>query len=122
MNALRYIPVFFLVSLILYFPGNSMAQQGAGTAGETTLVSAALGEERVISISLPPEYASSGLRYPVLYLLDGRVHEQHANSAVEFLARLFELAAIELGIVETVGDLLLQLRKAKRVQRLHELL
>ncbi len=91
MNALRYIPVFFLVSLILYFPGNSMAQQGAGTAGETTLVSAALGEERVISISLPPDYASSGLRYPVLYLLDGRVHEQHANSAVEFLARYSQI-------------------------------
>ncbi len=87
MNALQRISVYFLVTLTLLFSGNSLAQQAAGNGNEITLASTVLGEDRVVSVSLPPGYESGDQKYPVLYLLDGRVHEQHANAAVEFLSR-----------------------------------
>jgi hypothetical protein len=44
--------------------------------GETfTLDSRVLGERRVINVYLPPDYATSGQRYPVLYMPDGGIKE-----------------------------------------------
>jgi predicted alpha/beta superfamily hydrolase len=44
--------------------------------GETlTLDSKALGERRVVNVYLPPDYATSGARYPVLYMPDGGLGE-----------------------------------------------
>jgi len=44
--------------------------------GETfRLGSRVLAEERVINVYLPPGYAEGDARYPVLYLLDGGLHE-----------------------------------------------
>ncbi|MEO7455790.1 MAG: hypothetical protein ABIY52_05965, partial [Gemmatimonadaceae bacterium] len=34
-----------------------------------------LGEERVVHVNLPPNYALSRHRYPVTYLLDGHVRQ-----------------------------------------------
>ena len=46
------------------------------TLGETFSVeSLALRERRVINVYLPPDYATSGARYPVLYMPDGGMKE-----------------------------------------------
>jgi len=47
-----------------------------------------LDEERTILIHLPKGYASSGKKYPVLYVLDAEFFFQQAVSAVEFLSEL----------------------------------
>jgi S-formylglutathione hydrolase FrmB len=44
---------------------------GAGTIAERTFHSAALGRDWSYNVYVPDGYASSGLRYPVLYLLHG---------------------------------------------------
>lgn len=46
-----------------------------------------LGEERRIWIYTPNGYDQTTTRYPVLYLLDGETHFQHAVSTVQFLSR-----------------------------------
>jgi predicted alpha/beta superfamily hydrolase len=45
-----------------------------------------LREERPVLISLPRTHAQSAQRYPVLILLDGDTHFQHATAAAEFLS------------------------------------
>ena len=52
------------------------------------LFSKALNEERRLNVLLPPGYAQSTARYPVIYLLDGSAHEDyfHAASLFDFLA------------------------------------
>jgi hypothetical protein len=50
------------------------------------LRSAILEEERGFTLYLPPGYAESSERYPVLYLLDGDAHFHHATGVVQFLA------------------------------------
>ena len=44
-----------------------------------------LSETREISIYLPDDYAYSEVKYPVLYLLDGEAHLQHASAAADYL-------------------------------------
>jgi predicted alpha/beta superfamily hydrolase len=51
------------------------------------LESKVLGEERQIMVYLPDRYDQTTTKYPVLYLLDGRTHFQHASSTVQFLSR-----------------------------------
>jgi len=50
-----------------------------------TIKSTLLDETRHISIYLPADYAYSQAKYPVLYLLDGGTHLQHASGAVDYL-------------------------------------
>ena len=50
----------------------------------TKITSEILEETRNISISLPDDYAYSETLYPVLYLLDGGTHLQHASAAVDY--------------------------------------
>lgn len=50
--------------------------------GEQRVVrSAALGDEREINVFLPPGYAQSGARYPVLYLIDGALAQDFHHIA-----------------------------------------
>jgi predicted alpha/beta superfamily hydrolase len=50
--------------------------------GETfRLSSAALGEQRVINVYLPPDYATSRTRFPVLFALDGGMQEDFPHIA-----------------------------------------
>jgi hypothetical protein len=54
--------------------------------GETfTVDSKVLGERRVINVYLPPDYATTGQRYPVLYMPDGGIKEdfQHITGLVD---------------------------------------
>ena len=45
-----------------------------------------LNETRNISIYLPDDYAYTKVKYPVLYLLDGEAHMQHASGAMDYLS------------------------------------
>jgi predicted alpha/beta superfamily hydrolase len=87
MSVLRNISAVLAVIFYLFHSTSAFSQQTA----ELTLASSALGEDRVVSITLPDEYATGERKYPVLYLLDGKAHEQHGNAAVEFLSRYGEI-------------------------------
>jgi len=50
------------------------------------IVSSILHEPRNMSIYLPDDYAYSDSKYPVLYLLDGGTHLQHAGGAADYLS------------------------------------
>jgi len=50
------------------------------------IVSSVLHEPRNLSIYLPDDYAHSDAKYPVLYLLDGGTHLQHASGAADYLS------------------------------------
>ena len=52
----------------------------------TKIASTILDETRLISIYLPDDYKYSKAKYPVLYLLDGETHFQHASSAADYLS------------------------------------
>ena len=54
----------------------AVSRSAVAALGETlTLDSKLLGEKRVINVYLPPDYATSGARYPVLYMPDGGMAE-----------------------------------------------
>jgi predicted alpha/beta superfamily hydrolase len=81
--------ILFLV-LMIFIPISSIAQDNIEDVviGKTIdLDSKVLGEERQIMVYLPPGYGQTTTKYPVLYLLDGRAHFQHASSTVQFLSR-----------------------------------
>ena len=50
------------------------------------ITSSILNETRNMSIYLPDDYARSETKYPVLYLLDGGTHLQHASAAADYLS------------------------------------
>jgi predicted alpha/beta superfamily hydrolase len=52
----------------------------------TKISSTILEETRNISIYLPDNYMHSESKYPVLYLLDGGAHLQHASGAADYLS------------------------------------
>jgi uncharacterized protein len=49
--------------------------------------SAVLGEERIILVRTPPNYARGDERFPVLYMTDGDAHLLHTSGTINFLAR-----------------------------------
>lgn len=51
------------------------------------LDSKVLKEERPYLVHLPPSYATSNARYPVLILLDGDAHFTHTSGTVDYLAQ-----------------------------------
>jgi len=88
----RFIQISPILYLILTFclPVNINAQNSDEDIilGKTIkLDSKVLDEERQIMVYLPTGYGQTGTKYPVLYLLDGRTHFQHASSTVQFLSR-----------------------------------
>jgi len=88
----RFIQISTVMCLVLtvILPVNIYAQDNAEDVliGKTIkLESKVLGEERQIMVYLPPGYDQTTTKYPVLYLLDGRAHFQHASSTVQFLSR-----------------------------------
>ena len=77
----------FATVFMLQATGPAWASKGSEEplVQELSMESKALNEERVITVSLPDDYNTSENTYPVLYLLDGRTHFQHATGAVSFL-------------------------------------
>ena len=81
---------FFMLLFITLVPFQIFAQD----VGEDVVLgklirmeSDVLGEERQIMVYLPRGYEQTTTKYPVLYVLDGRTHFQHASSTVNFLSR-----------------------------------
>lgn len=55
--------------------------------GEKVVVhSTVLDEDRNVIIYLPPGYPQQGIRYPVVYMLDGDGHFHHASGITQFLS------------------------------------
>lgn len=79
---LRFLAVFGIVSVACtHAPSTrtkppSASTRGPAAIGETfTVDSKVLGERRVINVYVPPDYATSSARYPVLYMPDGGMAE-----------------------------------------------
>lgn len=88
----RYLQVCFLWCLVVFFllPISTNAQEKMEDVKLGKLISfesEVLNEERQIMVYLPTGYHQTKTKYPVLYLLDGRAHFQHAASTVQFLSR-----------------------------------
>jgi len=80
--------LFLVIVFIVPVPNYGQNAEEQVSIGKTIrLQSNVLGEERQIMISLPIGYDQATISYPVLYLLDGRTHFQHASSTVQFLSR-----------------------------------
>jgi len=83
------VSIFFLV-MMFFMPVNIIAQDNTEDVviGKSIqFESKVLGEKRQILVYVPPGYDQTSTKYPVLYLLDGRTHFQHATSTVQFLSR-----------------------------------
>lgn len=78
----------FLPVLLLLLTTVTYAQNKENFSRNQTLniASSILNETRNISVYLPDDYAYSGAKYPVLYLLDGGAHLQHASAAADYLS------------------------------------
>ncbi len=80
-----------MAALLIQGTGTLFAHPGPDKpqVAEFQIESKALGEQRTITYSLPDDYYTTDNTYPVLYLLDGKTHFQHANGAVSFLSGNF---------------------------------
>lgn len=80
--------LLFLPALLLVLNMTVQAQEEKSFSRNQTSVikSDILEEDRQISIYLPDAYNNSKASYPVLYLLDGRTHLQHASGAADYLS------------------------------------
>jgi predicted alpha/beta superfamily hydrolase len=90
MKRFYHISSGLFLGLILLLPVGVLAQSNVEDVilGKSiTLKSDILGEDRQIMVYLPTGYERVNMNYPVLYLLDGRTHFQHASSTVQFLSR-----------------------------------
>lgn len=75
------------VMLFLFSTAVHAQNMGKYSRNQSTRIpSAILNETRQISIYLPDDYHFSETKYPVLYLLDGGDHLQHASAAVDYLS------------------------------------
>jgi len=88
----RFIQCVSILCLVMTFclPANINAQEIVEDVILGKLIkfqSDVLDEERQIMVYLPTGYDQTKMNYPVLYLLDGRAHFQHASSTVQFLSR-----------------------------------
>lgn len=90
-SILRFLNLYlFLVIAGLAITNNAKAQDGLEVihGQDITIHSNFLNEDRTFTIYLPNSYDFSEHRYPVLYLLDGRTHFQHACGAVNYLSNM----------------------------------
>ncbi len=87
----------------------------AAHAGEPVVIgqaerlhSAVLGEERNYRVALPESYAwAKDRRYPVLYVLDGAWHFEHAAASVDYLAahgEIPEMIVVAIDSTKRVRD------------------
>jgi len=73
--------LFFLCTAIY-----AQKKEGFSRTQTIKIESSILNETRNMSIYLPDDYAYSDTKYPVLYLLDGGAHLQHASGAADYLS------------------------------------
>ena len=75
------------IAVLLIVSSAAIAQPDGGTVKRLTLKSTVLGEDRIILVRTPAEYATNKASYPVLYMTDGDGHMGHTASTIEFLTR-----------------------------------
>lgn len=78
-----------IVPAILFFLTTAVYAQSKEKFSQNQTIkikSSILNETRNMSIYLPDDYAYSDTKYPVLYLLDGGAHLQHASGAADYLS------------------------------------
>ena len=75
------------IAVLLIVSSAAIAQPDGGTVKRITLKSTVLGEDRIILVRTPAEYATNKASYPVLYMTDGDGHIGHTASTIEFLTR-----------------------------------
>lgn len=75
------------IAVLLIVSSAAIAQPDGGTVKRLTLKSTVLGEDRIILVRTPAEYATNKASYPVLYMTDGDAHMGHTASTIEFLTR-----------------------------------
>ena len=80
--------LIFSCTLLSVSVTNAQKQTENISKTEISLTSDALDEVRNVSIYLPENYDLTTQKYPVLYLLDGNTHFQHAIGAVDFLSNM----------------------------------
>jgi predicted alpha/beta superfamily hydrolase len=86
-NQFRFSFLLFILMTIIH-PVQAQEQMEDIVLGKRiNFQSEVLGEERQIMVYLPTGYHQTKTKFPVLYLLDGRTHFQHASSTVQFLSR-----------------------------------
>ena len=81
-NRLLVPAILFLLTTAVY----AQSTEKFSRSQAIKITSSILNETRSISIYLPDDYAYSEAEYPVLYLLDGGTHLQHASGAVDYLS------------------------------------
>jgi len=81
-NRLLIPAILFLLTAAAY----TQSSEKFSRSQAIKIKSSILNETRDMSIYLPDDYAFSEALYPVLYLLDGGAHLQHASAAVDYLS------------------------------------
>ncbi len=87
-SIVNYFKLIWLLFVFLFSVNIILAQEeGKINSIENFFIdSEILNEKREFTIFLPDNYTKSKDKYPVLFLLDGKTHFQHAISAVNFLS------------------------------------
>jgi predicted alpha/beta superfamily hydrolase len=97
------------ISVAVLALGSTGHRASAQTGGEAIVVgqqfklrSESIGEMRTYQVHRPADYDASNARYPVLIVLDGEEHFQHASSTVDFLSTAGRIPAmLVVGIPNT---------------------
>lgn len=84
-----WMPLCSTLLVLCFLPQQTSGQHTgeAVTIGQVeTIHSGILREDRDLLIYTPPDYATSEMRYPVVYLIDADDHFHHATGAIRLLA------------------------------------
>lgn len=98
--------IIYLLIIITFLSNVVKSQPPAFYAGKTdTLYSEILKENRPLFVYLPDEYDDSGIKYPVIYILDGETRCSHAVPTIAFITELGLMPpSIIVGIPNTDRD------------------
>lgn len=98
----RLLNLLSAFAVLLVIATATIAQPGTGTVKRLTLMSAVLGEERIVLVRTPAGYETNKVSYPVLYMTDGDAHIGHTASTIEFLTRNGRISdLIVVGVTNT---------------------
>lgn len=90
-HMLKILPSFFLIATCIGLPATASnvteKNISIGDASRIPIVSKAQEQNRHLLVNLPDNYTESTKRYPVLYLLDGGRHLNHAIISTQLLQK-----------------------------------
>ena len=110
-DTVNILKTILLVSACITLPASATSVveeiRTVGNASRISIDSTVLNETRDVLVHLPKGYATSNKHYPVLYLLDGDRHFNHAITATEFLQtqeRVPELIVVAITNTRAWGE------------------